>query len=322
MVRGSTPRRGAIVSWMSGLNQQFAKLSLCENSAVGSNPTLTATNIKNMECIYINLNNRTDRRDLLESNFNSVKLENWTLTRFSARDVNFVKTSNTKGSIRDVEKACFLSHRDAINSAKYDDHLMIVEDDVSFGTKTCEEVEKLLAKNVDTPWDIMYTDVCVPEVSTMLKLFKAREAVLEDPKSNSMVLANLNQFNYAGATCYIINKKSKARINTLLSKYKFLDLPIDLVYREWVKNAKIAAFTIFPFVTSFNETAFNSDLRLEHENGSELAWLLFRKLMYLERDLEADSILYNQLVDSVATKESTAFGKILSAMTSPNYVAK
>lgn len=40
---GSTPASGTnIEDWMSGLNQQFAKLSLRETCAVGSNPTSSA----------------------------------------------------------------------------------------------------------------------------------------------------------------------------------------------------------------------------------------------------------------------------------------
>ena len=37
---------------MSGWNQQFAKLSLCENSAVGSNPTLTAKFLTNRVLLW------------------------------------------------------------------------------------------------------------------------------------------------------------------------------------------------------------------------------------------------------------------------------
>lgn len=42
-VRGSIPRRGAIVSWMRGLYHFPAKKEIQETGSVGSNPTLTAS---------------------------------------------------------------------------------------------------------------------------------------------------------------------------------------------------------------------------------------------------------------------------------------
>lgn len=274
-----------------------------------------------MDCIYINLDNKPDRRINIETNFNLVKAEDSTLSRLSAIDTEYIKDKNVKGILRDTEKACFLSHKAAIKrSLETESHTLIMEDDVLLGSSTFSNLEKVIKENSKIQWDILYLEVCVPEVVNMLKLIKLRNSLIKKNSSSAMI--DLTQLNYAGATAYVINKNSKQKLFNALDKVKLLDTPYDLLLRSMVIDRRFSAFVVFPFLSSFSPDALNSDIRLEYEKMTDLAWILFRKLVWAERNIEQDLPLYQKLKEAISTPESDALSTIISATVSEKFVLK
>ena len=274
-----------------------------------------------MDCVYINLDSKTERRANIERNFELVKADGYTLKRLSALDTEYVKTKNIKGALRETEKACFLSHKTALKqSLDTDSHTLIMEDDVVLGASTFSNIEKVIQDNSKIQWDILYLETCIPEILTMLKLIKLRNSLINSKSPSVMI--DLTQFNYAGATAYIVNKNSKQKVFNAVDKIKLLDLPYDLLLRNMVMDRRFSAFVVFPFVSSFSEEAFNSDIRLDYEKLTDLTWILFRKLVWAERNIEQDSHLYEKLKQAISTPESDALSTIISAAISEKFVTK
>ncbi len=51
-----------------------------------------------MHCTYINLDHKTERKAVLEKNFEDTKTEGWTLGRFPALDTAYIQTNKIPGS--------------------------------------------------------------------------------------------------------------------------------------------------------------------------------------------------------------------------------
>lgn len=274
-----------------------------------------------MDCIYINLDSKTDRRYNIERNFELVKADGYTLRRFSALDTQHVKNRGIKGNLRDTEKACFLSHKAALKqSLETDSHSLILEDDVILGNSTFSSLEKVISDNSKIAWDILYLETCVPDIAVMLKLIKLRNSLIRS--KSPPVMIDLTQFFYAGATAYVVNKNSKQKLFNAVDKLKVLDVPYDLLLRGMVMDQRLSAFVVFPFLSSFSRDAFASDIRLEYEQMTDLAWILFRKLVWAERNIQEDSYLYEKLKETICTPESDALSTIISAAVSEKFVSK
>lgn len=274
-----------------------------------------------MDCIYINLESKADRRLSIESNFEAVKKDGYTIRRLNAINVENVVKNGVKGNLRDTEKACFLSHKAALKlSLETDTHSLIMEDDALLSKSTFDSLENLIKSNSKLEWDIIYLEACIPEVVTMLKLVTLKNSLKRN--NSPTVMIDLRQFNYAGATAYVVNKKSKQKIHNMVDKIKLLDVPYDIVLREMLQDHRFFAYVAFPFLSSFSNTAFDSDIRLDYEKMTDLAWILFRKLMWQDSDVEKDAELYKKLREALTTPESDAFATIVSASVSEKFVAK
>ena len=64
-----------------------------------------------MKCFYINLDKEFTRRANIENNFLDNKIEGWSLNRYPAIGIDYIKENNIKGIQRDGQKACYLSHK-------------------------------------------------------------------------------------------------------------------------------------------------------------------------------------------------------------------
>lgn len=100
-----------------------------------------------MLCCYINLAERKDRRQRLEKSFLENASSNWQLKRIEAIDARLVRERGVKGSLRDAEKACFLSHSFSLGiHRELQSPLLIVEDDAEFGPLSCSAIEAAVAR--------------------------------------------------------------------------------------------------------------------------------------------------------------------------------
>ena len=95
--------------------------------------------------VYINLNNRPDRKIQIESELYSMEISHSAIRRFSAIE------------LQDGALGCSLSHLKCIQQAKMDNlpHIMVVEDDLKITdiNKFNVQFDKLLQTNSD--WDVV-----------------------------------------------------------------------------------------------------------------------------------------------------------------------
>jgi GR25 family glycosyltransferase involved in LPS biosynthesis len=237
-----------------------------------------------MDCIYINLDSAKERRLHVEKNLAACKKPDWTLTRFSAIDKIFVERNNIAGAAEPGEKGCFLSHRILLERHLSDEKsYFVVEDDAMFGARTCALIESALDSNRELDWDILFTDVCIPGMPLMFELLKVRRDLCK--RNIPVEFMNLHGVEFAGSTAYIVNGKSKRKIHEIFSAYKNIDLPYDLYLRHLAHNGALKIFSLFPFVTTVSDFSDGSQIKADGVNPIEIAWNMFRKMIWTERNL-------------------------------------
>jgi len=238
-----------------------------------------------MECFYINLASAADRKDKIETNFQACKKLGWTLSRFAAVDTADVKNQNILGRAKPAEKACFLSHKKLIGSKLAGGKtFFILEDDAIFGARTCDLVDTILHQNRNLEWDVLFTDVCIPEITTMFELLKFRRKL--GSEKLEIAFMDLSKTVFAGSTAYLVNAKSRQKVYDLLDAAREIDLPYDLYLRQLIRNSLLKGFSLFPFVTSLSDFSEASQIRSMDVTTIEFAWNMFRKMIWVERDME------------------------------------
>jgi GR25 family glycosyltransferase involved in LPS biosynthesis len=241
------------------------------------------------------------------------------LHRFSAIAGDNVDPTRFTAPLFQNEAACYLSHLEALKSqADANDHVFILEDDAIFSTKTFEVLDVVLEK-IDFEWDIFYTDVSINNPALMLDFFKKRR----DFESTSWIhFLDLKSIPFAAASGYIINKKSIAKITTLLSSEAVLKNHIDLYYRGLIHAGLIKGFVAFPFLTSLSNLSEHSQIQPETTQYTEIAWNTFRKLMWIDRSIESCQPNIQKLQAHFMDAEMNAYATILSAVISPKFIPK
>jgi GR25 family glycosyltransferase involved in LPS biosynthesis len=185
-----------------------------------------------MDCFYINLNSAQERRARVETNFAACRKPGWALTRFPAIDNTidntYVERNAVPGATRPGEKGCFLSHQLLMEQQLGDDKTyLIMEDDVQFGVRTCTLIDVVLKRNAHVDWDIMYTDVCIPNLVNMRELLNFRRDLRKN--KTEVAFMDLCGVGFAGTTAYIVNGKSKHKLYKALASCRPIDLPYDLL---------------------------------------------------------------------------------------------
>jgi GR25 family glycosyltransferase involved in LPS biosynthesis len=239
-----------------------------------------------MDCYYVNLDAAEERKDRVEKNFAVCKKPGWTLTRFPAIDKVYVEANAVPGATRPGEKGCFLSHQFLMEQRLGDDETyMIMEDDAQFGVRTCTLVDMVLKRNKDLDWDILYTDVCIPNMVTMFDLLKYRRELRA--KKTEVAFMDLAGVGFAGTTAYLVNGKSKRKVYEALKAYRPIDLPYDLFLRQQSHGGALKIFSLFPFVTTVSDFCNESQIKGPGENHLDMAWNMYRNMIWIERNLNS-----------------------------------
>jgi len=277
-----------------------------------------------MRCFYINLDAAAQRRRSLEENFAQIKKADWSLTRIAAIDAAYIEANEVGGSLKPVEKAYFLSHKKALQeSMNDDDAVFILEDDAMFGSDTCNIVEQLPEFAKDLEWDIVFTDAVVPNVGDMSGLVMLRHG-LADKKEIRLI--DLKSFSFAGSTAYIVKGTSKERLFDVIDSQAEINEPYDLFLRKKIYHGDIKGLLCFPFITSTSEFSTLSSIqsgveRKPDERKADLIWDLFRKLTWIERDMERHRIALT-MIDQSLSEEDRAFGVLWAAQSAKGFEAK
>ncbi len=274
-----------------------------------------------MECHFINLDEAIDRRLSIESNFDAHRTKDWQLTRFPAINTHYIHHHKVAGTLRDSEKACFMSHRRLIgDQIGTDEPPLILEDDARFGVNTFTQIDHFLnTKSDDVGWDILFTDVAVVDPKTMIDLFLLRRN-LASPCFTQLL--DLSTLQFAGATAYLLNPPSIEKIYTYLGTATPLDIPYDLFLRQLIWEGKIKGYVMFPFVTTVSDWAESSQIQTLDTAYTDLTWNTFRKLMWIDRDIEQTRPAIQAIDREVCDDESRQLATIIAACTSSRFITK
>ena len=265
-----------------------------------------------MDCFYINLDSASERRVKFENNFNALKKPHWNLSRFSAVDTEFVKKQDVKGESSPAEKGCFLSHKTIIGAnLAHDRPIFLLEDDAILGARTCALVDRVLAQNDNPDWDILFADVCIPQVHAMVDTLRLRRELAA--KKIEITFLSLTKMNFVGSTAYLVNAKSKQKLYDLLNAADELNIPYDLYLRGLAHISALKVFALFPFVTSLSEFSEVSQIRLAGVNRKQAAWNMFRKMIWMERNLADCKSDLEFLKSTLTDKDMAEFSSLLAS---------
>lgn len=270
-----------------------------------------------MKCIYINLDKAVARRAQLEENWAAHRGSGWELERFPAVDTRYVEENGVPGKLRPGEKGCFLSHCAAIAMHVGSTvPLLMLEDDAQLGPRTAAAIGHFLRTHEGYDWDIAFTDACIPLAPTMMDLLALRQS-LADGEVRVLDLADIT---FAGSTGYLVNPRSLGKLAELLGAYMELDLPYDLQLRSLVREKKLKALMLFPFVTSLSDESGAS--QIQEEGAADRIWNAFRKLVWLDRDLDKVRPAIRKIDEELCDEESRLLGVLLAGLMSKSYVQK
>lgn len=270
-----------------------------------------------MKCQYINLDSATSRRMAMEDMFSRLNLRDWKVERVAAFNVNHVREQKIPGQLRDPEKACFLSHMAVLfNNLDLNDTIWIMEDDVKIADKTIDLIEIALNKILkNVAWDILFTDVGIPNIAVMSQLVLLRHAILEN---QSIECLNLNGWPFFGATSYIVNPKSIKKIFDLGNSTQ-LDIPIDLLYRKLAGEGKLNAYVTFPYLTTDSAEATVSQIQTAKTAQFDIVSSWFRKLTWIDGDNFDPTPMLNEMLQGV-DKKSRIYGALWAIMANPHFM--
>ena len=212
-----------------------------------------------MQCCYINLDHAVQRRKEMEAGFKKAARPGWSLERFSALDVAYVDAHAVEGRTSRNEKACFLSHRAVIRAhAAGAEHLLVLEDDVTFGTATFEIVDGFLQQNAGTEWDLLFLDISAHRIDDMLNLYFNRKKLMQQ---RTVIPLDLAKLPFFGTNAYIVNGRSFGKVLACLDSAIPIDIEYDIRVADYVRDGALKAAVLFPFLTTLSPHANTSQIQ-------------------------------------------------------------
>ena len=260
-----------------------------------------------MKCVYINLDSAQARRESLEASFRRYAPASWDLVRFPAAGPADVQ--DVPGAITLTEKACWRSHRAAIFATLAEtEDVLIVEDDTRFGPRTFQVLDRVCAAGL--PWDICFTEVGL-RVENMMHYAQRYPQLAA---AGSVALEDLAQRGFAAACGYVVRGESKAKLVKLLDGAVRQDRAYDFYLQDLTHAGRLRSRFCFPFITQPSPHAERSQIQADgHELRSQMH-LSFRRLMHLDRDLDALEPELQHLEALHGDRGAAMVGKVFGAM--------
>lgn len=236
-----------------------------------------------MKCCYINLDSAPDRRALLEADFSAHAPADWSIQRIPAISAIDVQRHGVKGSLRDAEKACMLSHAYALGlNLNLNEPLLILEDDAQLGPLSLTQIDQAIElANANGPWDLLFTDIVTPLPQTMLELFRLRRRCRAIGR---LELLDLSGLCFAGTTGYVVHPTFIAPLFAMLDSQSDLQLPYDLLLRSLITSRQVRAWAAFPFPTTVRHTGGHSSIQLPRDVRANQVWDAFRRSVWAGAD--------------------------------------
>ena len=123
---------------------------------------------------------------------------------------------------------------------------------------------------------------------------------------------DLNDIAFAGSTAYVVNEASKERMLALTAQ-QTMDEPYDVFLRNRIRELKIRAKLTFPFATSVSDLADASAVQDADSDPDRLLLNGFRRLAWVDRDLDALEARIAQLPPASTDREAALFSRVLGA---------
>lgn len=98
-----------------------------------------------------------------------------------------------------------------------------------------------------------------------------------------------------------------------------LDRPYDLHLRALADEGKLKVGFCFPFLTTVSPAASTSQIQAKEHAGFDLALSAFRRLMFVERDLEQCRQDSAQLRHMMGDESVEMIGAVFGAIASPAF---
>lgn len=271
-----------------------------------------------MHVYYINVGSQADRRAALEAELAQLPPD-WTTTWVEAVTPATLDPARVCPDLRPGENACCQSHRRVMNlAAAAGGHALVLEDDVRLAPRSAELIEGAVNSLPATAWDLLFTDVAIPDPEPMLQLFLLRRRAIAEGR---MHLLNLAGLPFCGSTAYVINGASLARVMAVVDANPH-GLPYDLLLRQAIFDGQLSGRLIFPFPTTVSAAADASQIQAASAQGTDLLWNAYRRLMWIGQDLARVEATLASLPAMTGDAESQLMSRILAAALSPALVRK
>jgi len=195
---------------------------------------------------------------------------------------------------------------------------MIIEDDAIWGPSTQATLDKIMHALRGMPWDMVFTDVCIPTMESTVELFHLKRRLT--PESSTLLL-DLRELTFAGSTAYMVNPHSTPKILSMLQGQSRLDVPYDLLLRQWFRQGALQGYCVFPFATSLSDQSESSQVQSEG-HVADLVWNTFRKMIWQDAKREHYLTGLNEIRANLLDDRTHDFGLLLSAYLSERFVTK
>ncbi|HEY8617660.1 hypothetical protein [Phenylobacterium sp.] len=256
----------------------------------------------------INREAAVDRRRNVEASFAACAPAGWDLVRVPAREAADV--AGEAGGLKPAERACYLSHLDALAAAGGEDAL-IVEDDTRFSPRTFETAAGMLAAAADC--DVLFTELMPTDIRLLADLARQWPKLARE---RNFLLPGLAKSGFIGASAYLVRGQANAKLREALAAAELADTPYDLALGRLAREGRIQARFAFPFLTAPSADADRSQIQSEQVDLRQATLHAFRRLMFVDRDLAASGQEMQRLGAAHGDAGASLMGAVFAALIS------
>jgi GR25 family glycosyltransferase involved in LPS biosynthesis len=266
-----------------------------------------------MKCLYINRDTAVDRRRNLEASFAAAAPDGVELVRVAAIEAGEVAAE--AGSLTPAERACWMSHLAALRwpGAEVED-VLIVEDDTMFSPAVFGTAPAMLAAL--PACDVLFTELMPTDLTLIAGLARQWET---RKREGNFVVHSLARTGFIGASAYLVRGAAKAKVLAALESADLQEKPYDMALVELARTGRIDARVCFPFLTAPSADAEASQIQPDHVDLRQATLHAFRRLMFVDRDLEACRAEIGRLQARHGDEGATLAGGIFAALMSRDF---
>lgn len=230
---------------------------------------------------YINLDRASKRRIQLEQQLAEAGLAE-RYSRFAAIDgarISYGPDARPGSPVL----GCTLSHLSVVkHQLDSGTHLHILEDDAVLHRDVARVFDCFANHDQVQEWDVFMTDIFLPPDVYLFKYLHHKYK--ESAATGSISFLDIGGWEFAGATSYFVNEKSKKRFLQLMEHGFPAETPYDLRMRALAKNRMLKIYTCFPFYSTLSASSSDSTIAGSFEPVLPLSE--YRRSFYIEPELE------------------------------------